>query len=130
MRYRELFERVQSVPVTDIFNVEHDVKLIWNPVPDQIVNLIKRAETKTKELRVLLVGDQMVVWDGYRIQHDDIIRALGLDYQEYRGRGKKLFVGLRDDGSPWITRSAENSPNPKVQKLLKAGFNLGSGRYD
>ena len=129
MRYRELFERVQTLPVfKDYTGQDVELTLIWNPSPDQTVNLLKRSSFK--EMRVLLVGAQMVIWDGKYVEHRDVIDALVLPKDDYVGRDKKLFVGLRDDGSPWITRNAENSLNPKVQRLLKAGFNLGSGRYD
>ena len=129
MRIRELFEWVQKISVfKDYTGKEVELVLVWNPSPQQAVNLLKRSAYN--EMRVLLVGEKMVIWDGKYIEHADVIRALGYEQEEFQGRDPKLFIGLRDDGSPWITKRAERSSHPRVRKFLEAGFQLGSGRYD
>jgi hypothetical protein len=121
--------KIERMPYTDYMGNEFDLILVYDPTPQQARNLIDRSEHK--RLRVLVVGQNIVCWDAYYVEHVDIAKMLG---HTGHGRDGKLWLMFDNDhdqlpapvyrlgGGSWQGQREQYIRIPAIARLLAAGF--------
>ena len=132
MNFREIIdlitlnEKTETYPFTTYTGIEIDLKLIWNPSPNEAMGAVRRSEDQI--LRVLLVDQDIACWDAYYVEHRDVAKLL--DRPELmRGRDNKLYIVwdaekqfFEFQGGSWNVNREHYQSIPAIARLLNAGF--------
>lgn len=125
--FRVLEERVEKIKV-DTFMTGSDwdkptqktVKVIINPKEVELVSFWKRS--KFQELRGLINGKNLVIWDADDTIHENILDALKFD-MGIKGRFEHIFIKVYpDDKVIFFSTSGFIAPRTIDKYIKKLGF--------
>lgn len=112
--------KIQRMPFRDYIGNSIDLRLYWNPSVIQIKNLCERS--KDMQLRYILVGNDLVAWDAYYVEHKDIAKLVMAETPV----GRKSY-GFFTMAHGKVTISGSQPTHPQVAKFLSSGFIPSTG---